>query len=248
MIALIAAVALETELLRPALEPAAESESGPFDFFRGTVAGHPVVLLHCGVGKANAAAGTAVLLGRTRPAMVVNLGCGGAYPGSGLEVGDIALASEEIHGDEGVDTPGGFLDMAALDLPLAVSGGRRFFNRLPVDGAALARARRALGATLESGGARLGVGPFVTVSTGSGTDFRAAALARRWAGVCENMEGAAIAQVCLRYAVPFLEVRGISNPTGNRDMQRWDLKRGAEAAQVACRDILSLWPRAQEPT
>ena len=41
-------------------------------------------------------------------------GIGGAYPSSGLNVGDVASAEIEIYGDLGAQSPSGFLDMQAL--------------------------------------------------------------------------------------------------------------------------------------
>jgi len=74
-------------------------------------------------------------------------------------------------------------------------------------------------------------GRFVTVSTCSGSRQRGEELARRFHGICENMEGAAVAQVCLRYGISCLEIRGISNLVDERDMKIWDIPRAVEAAQ-----------------
>jgi futalosine hydrolase len=71
-------------------------------------------------------------------------------------------------------------------------------------------------------------------------------MARRTGGICENMEGAAVAQVCALHGVPFLEVRGISNHTGDRDLSRWDVRKGAEIAQWAIRDFFLSWNDGKE--
>jgi len=42
--------------------------------------------------------------------------------------------------------------------------------------------------------------------------------------VVESMEGAALHYVCLMEKVPFLQIRAISNTTGDRDKNRWKLK------------------------
>lgn len=73
----------------------------------------------------------------------------------------------------------------------------------------------------------------VTVSTCSGTDQAAQSMVERTGGICENMEGAAVAQICRLYEVPFLELRGISNQVENRDLERWDLPAGSRIAQKA---------------
>ncbi len=241
MIAIIAAVSQETELLRRFLSPCEVLKCGRRDILRGSLFGQPGFLLHSGVGKANAAAAATSLIDSGRPSLVISLGCGGAYEGSGLAVGDLAVASEEIYGDEGVQAPGGFLDMHALGLPLVQRNGSLFFNRFPVDAQLLAKAKPILQAFAAAAGRRLAFGPFVTVSAGSGTDAAAQELTGRTGGICENMEGAAIAQICAMHNLPFLAIRGISNPTGNRDLSRWDIKKGAEIAQLAVRSLLAGW-------
>ena len=52
------------------------------------------------------------------------------------------------------------------------------------------------------------------------------------------MEGAAAAQACENFGVPLLELRGISNPTGTRDPQQWDVVGGATAAQQGILKLL----------
>jgi len=74
-------------------------------------------------------------------------------------------------------------------------------------------------------------GPFVTVSQCSGTRSRGDELYDRFGGLCENMEGAAAAHICAIYAIPFLEIRGISNLVEDRDTSKWRIQ---DAAQAAC--------------
>jgi futalosine hydrolase len=81
----------------------------------------------------------------------------------------------------------------------------------------------------------------VTVSTCTGTTSRARELEARYGGLCENMEGAAAAQVALLHGVPWLEVRGISNMVEDRDMKKWDVPRAALAVQQAVEQVLEGW-------
>jgi futalosine hydrolase len=80
-------------------------------------------------------------------------------------------------------------------------------------------------------GVKLVRGRFITVSTCSGCREHGEELVRRFQGICENMEGAAVAQVSLRYGIDCLEIRGISNLVDERDMKKWDIPRAVEAAQ-----------------
>jgi len=246
MILLIAAVPLETELLRREMAPCEVRRCGGRALYHGTLAGQAVALQHCGVGKANAAATTALLLDSLGPEAVLCFGSAGAYPGSGLQIGDLLLASEEIYGDEGALTSAGFLDMEKLGLPLAEAAGDHWFNRFPADPELLSHNQRLITAQVGSG-RRVAVGPLVTVSTCSGTTALGNELAQRTGGLGENMEGAAVAQVCVRFGVPFCEVRGISNLVEERDLRRWALAAAAEAAQQAVRAVLAGWGDRQVP-
>lgn len=181
-----------------------------------------------GVGKVAAAVAMCEVLARRRPRGVLLFGVGGAYPsrhrqGAALQVGDVVFVDPDAFGDEGVATPQGFLDLPALRLPgvpqLAGLGG-----------AAAAAAQQRLGVGVVSG---------TTVSTASGTDELSAALAARTGAAVESMEGAAVAFACARAAVPFLQLRAVSNWTGDRDRGGWDLPRAVAAVQAAVRRLLA---------
>ncbi|APG27991.1 futalosine hydrolase [Syntrophotalea acetylenivorans] len=233
MIAIIAAVAAETALLRQSLSPCEVRRCGARELFLGSLFDQKVALLHSGIGKINAASAVTALLETFKPEAVIVTGCAGAYPDSGLEVGDLVLASEEILADEGVLTPQGFIDFAALGFPLLEHGGPLMEQRFLADPQLLAEALPLIETAAIKAGARLATGPLVTVSTCSGTDQAARAMVQRTAGIGENMEGAAVAQICRLYEVPFLELRGISNRVENRNLERWDLPAGAKIAQRA---------------
>jgi futalosine hydrolase len=53
----------------------------------------------------------------------------------------------------------------------------------------------------------------------------------RFSGICENMEGAAVAQVASLYGVDCMEIRGISNLVEDRDLSRWNIPLAMELAQ-----------------
>ena len=241
MISLIAATATEANKIKELMTGTTEAKCGRFSLFKGRLSGHLVCLSICGVGKVNAAMTTEALLGERHPKSVILFGCGGAYPNSGLKIGDLAIATEEIYGDEGVQTPNGFLDMQKLGLPLGTYQEEPLYNRVPMNSPMLNEARAMLKPTLNALGQNLLTGPFVTVSCGSGTDQLAIDIAARTDGICENMEGAAVAQVCLLHKVPILELRGISNLTGTRNPDDWDIPKATDIAQRAVSELLTNW-------
>jgi len=240
-IAILAAVPLETELIRSYWGPWKVSDLGGFHLYKRKSTGMTLELLHSGVGKANAAA-AATLLALHQPQALLMVGCGGALPGSRLQVGDLALASSEIFGDEGVLTPQGFQDLAAMRLPLLSSSSLPLYNTCPVDPGWQQRAGEQLTPLAEAAKISLVTGPFVTVSTCSGTTAGGEILSRRSGAICENMEGAAAALVCARANIPFCEVRGISNLVEDRNLERWNLSGAADIAQQALIALLCTEP------
>jgi len=241
MIALLAAVAEETALLRETLEGSVRETVHGMAMLTGRIHGQDVCLTHGGVGKAAAAAATITLLQHYQPEALLLFGCGGAYQHSGLEIGDLALANREIFGDEGVATAHGFDDLATMGLAMR-QADETFFNSWPTDSQLRERAQPVLLELAEKQGLKVATGAFVTVSTCTGTTTRAIEIEQRTGGICENMEGAAVALACRQLAVPLLEIRGISNLVEDRDTARWDLAAGMTVAQAAVIRLLEKWP------
>jgi futalosine hydrolase len=209
---------------------------GHLPVYRGMVAEREVLIVVTGIGKVNAACAATLLLERFRPACLINTGCGGAFPGSGLSLGDLAIASSETFADEGVETPAGWRGLELIGIPVLEAGGARLFNSIPMP---QHLALDALSCAREAG-RNAEAGPFLTVSTCSGTKRQGEELLLRFPGICENMEGAALAQVALIYGVPLLEVRGISNFVEDRNLARWDLKRAVGEVQRFLSSFLEL--------
>jgi futalosine hydrolase len=226
-VVIIAAVPQEIELLEMALEHFGRVKTGGFEYVEGAIGKLRVVVSAGGVGKANAAAAAAVMIDRYQPQLVINTGCAGAYIGSGLVVGNLVVASEEVLADEGVIVAGGWKDLRYMNIPSVEQGGLDCYNLLPLSRHASEKAMQ----LADYYGVKLVRGRFATVSTCSGTRKYGSEIAHRWNAVIENMEGAAVAQVCLRCGVDCLEIRGISNIVDERDLLMWDIPQAVEAAQ-----------------
>ncbi len=86
-----------------------------------------------GVGKVNAAATAAAVLSNFAVAEVWNVGCAGAYGGSGLEVGDVLITSSCICGDEGILGNDGAMPTSSLGIPLVLKNGEPVCDFFPLD-------------------------------------------------------------------------------------------------------------------
>lgn len=206
-------------------------------YYKGNLTGIPVVMAVSGIGKVNAAHAVTRLVHDHTPFLIMNIGVGGAYPSSGLKIGDVAIAEKELYGDEGVLLKDGFHEADIIGIPLLKKGRRKYFNEFPLDRGLADRAVSAA-SLLTPYSSRKGV--FVTVSTCTGTTKRARDIEKKYHAVCENMEGAAIAHVCALYGIPLIEMRGISNMVGDRDLSGWNIELAAEHCQAAAREFLSV--------
>jgi futalosine hydrolase len=223
-------MAFEAEAL---LEDLRFPKSPGFALTAGTLFGKKVVHIASGMGIANAARAATVLMERFAPRLIVLFGIGGAYPSAGLGRGDIAVAEREVYADSGVLMGDGLHGMEETGIALVTKGRRKFFNEFPLEGKLARRALRAASLVAE---ARTGV--FLTVAQATGTLGRARQLERRYGALCENMEGAAVAQVCALYGLPLVEMRGISNVVEDRDTGKWDRPLAALNCQRAVTRLL----------
>ncbi len=182
-------------------------------------AGVRVQVVVSGVGAVAAALATQQAITSSdhpRPDLVISAGIGGAFEGSGLRPGMLAIASQIVQADLGAWDGERFLGLADLGLEVAPQQHGSF-------------------ATWQ-GGPLLGrkmnwpCGPFVTVNSATGSQAGAAELLRRVRGaLVEGMEGAGVAHAAYLSGIPVTELRGISNMVGPRNRASWDIA-GALAA------------------
>ena len=236
---ILGATALELSLIRSALSSSRTDEQGSWPMETGRIQDRSVAVLETGVGVVNSAAGLTYVLTKCRPAHILMLGCAGAYPESRLDLCDLAVATEEIYGEMGIRTRREWKDWQCSGIPLLEKNGDFFYNRFPLDPEWKNRSLRLARETLAPD-TRVLSGPFVTVSQVSADPWAARRMTLRFQGaLAENMEGAAAAHVALRFGIPFLEFRGISNMAGNRNKKNWRLRQAAEQSEKVAIDLIA---------
>ena len=159
-----------------------------------------------GVGVPVALAQTLLIAGRLRPARILNIGIAGAYPGSGLAIGDIIVGTSEVYGDVGFELP---------EEP-------RFRHISESPWGAPYQEPVTLTVFPEFAGAREGRG--CTVNACTGTEATGRLRERLFGAAFETMEGAAVAYAAYRLFTPVCEIRAISNIASDRDMRPENIK------------------------
>ena len=89
----------------------------------GQIAGKRVAVMEAGIGLVNTAQALTAFLEGNRVNQVVQCGIGGAFPASGLSVGDLAVATAEIMGEFGVAEASGWSDGSTIGIPVLDTDG-----------------------------------------------------------------------------------------------------------------------------
>ena len=197
-LAIIGAMAEEVAPLQRALVAPTDGGVGPWRWQSGMLDGVSVMLAICGIGKVNAAALTQALL-TDGAAAVLFTGVAGAVD-AGLAVGDLVVAEDAVQHDVDV-RPLGYALGEVPGEPLRWGADPELRDRLLVAAEAVAADE----------GLRCRLGRVASGDAFIADPERVQSLRRDFEATCAEMEGAAVAQVCARWGVPWAIVRSISD-------------------------------------
>jgi futalosine hydrolase len=227
------AVKEESAYLRDRLEKPHAFLLGGRAVVSGYLCGVPVRILTTGPGQVNTVQALTAAIEDERPALILQTGCAGAFEASGLGIGDIGIASEEIDAHLGVEPQEEGLPPEPLPFPVGHDDQREIRNRYLLDGHLAGRAGEIIGRVFSDGGVNTLLGPFLTVSTITATDGTAKKYHNAFTPCMESMEGAGAAHMAIHYRIPFLEIRAASNEVGKRDRESWNLQLAFERSGQA---------------
>ena len=190
----------------------------------------------CGFGPVVAAARTAELCARLRPARVLLVGIAGAYdvarhpPGSAAEFAAVALDGV------GVGRGRDFLPPPALGFP-------QWPGSAGADGEARGAAPILERLELAAPAGAPALAPLLlTTCAASACQVEADERRARFpAAAAEDMEGFAVASACALAGVRLRIVRGISNRVGDREAGRWRIPAALAEARLLALEILASW-------
>ena len=202
-IGIIGAMAQEVNILAGQLDNAERYEHAGFVFHTGTRHGLEVIILQSGIGKVNAAVGTAILLERHQPDAIFNTGSAGGFA-TDLAIGDVIISDEVRHHD---------VDAVVFGYELGQVPG------MPAAYHADSRLRDiARGAIAALGEVNVREGMIATGDAFMADPERVATTRAQFPTMLAvEMEGAAIAQTCYLYDCPFVVIRALSDIPGSGD-------------------------------
>ncbi|TKB47853.1 5'-methylthioadenosine/S-adenosylhomocysteine nucleosidase [Thalassotalea mangrovi] len=197
---IIGAMEPEVAILKSQLDNVSESQYAGYTFYSGTIDGNEVVLVQSGIGKVAAALATALLIDKFKPDYIVNTGSAGGFEQS-LQVGDIVISAEVRYHDADVTAFGYEIGQLPAMPPAFVPHPT------------LVKAAQTGIEQLENIQTMTGL---ITTGDTFMTKEEDIAKARKNfpAMAAVEMEGAAIAQTCHQFTVPFVIIRSLSDIAG----------------------------------
>lgn len=186
----------EQKQLANQLENPTERKEGPFTYTEGTIKNNTIILMQCGIGKVNAAAGAVEMIRNFAPDCIISTGVAGGID-SCLNVMDVVVSSRIVYHDVWCGEGNAYGQIQGL--PLYFTGNETLFQcAISLDTE-----------TAIHGGLICSGDKFITdrqeLETIK-TNFPE--------GLAVDMESASIAQVCHLYEVPFISFRIISDTPG----------------------------------
>ena len=217
---LICAIPQELSHLRALMVHATADEVARVGFDTGTIDGHDVVLASAGMGKVNTAVVATLLADRFGCRTIVFSGVAGGLDPD-LSIGDVVIADRAVQHDVGVLEDDRLVPYQAGHVPFINPTQRLGY---PTERALLTRVKNRLeGFALPplsrvAGGhdkpPRITYGTILTGDQYLTSEARREHLHSELGGLAIEMEGAAVAQVCEAFAIPWLIIRALSDLAG----------------------------------
>ena len=195
MIGIMGAMPEEIQTLLESLEAKEEKKLGPFTLYKGLLEAKSVMIALCGISKVNAAALTQVMILEGIDKLIFTGVAGGLEPT--MAIGDIVIGTDLVQHD---------VDVTALGYKLGEVPGEPFSWQTDavLHGAALEAAKQLKDINVYAG--RILSGDVFLDSKDKVTMLRTT-----FNGICAEMEGASVAQVCTKWNIPFVVIRSISD-------------------------------------
>ncbi|WP_268913795.1 5'-methylthioadenosine/adenosylhomocysteine nucleosidase [Lentilactobacillus sp. SPB1-3] len=204
---IICAMGEELAILQGKLENEASKKVGHTEFFEGTIADQPVVIVQSGIGKVQAAITASILINDFNVDALINSGSAGGI-GEGLSVGEVVVSSQTAYHD--VDVTASNYEVGQLPgLPARFDADEELVDEI-------------MAAAKESG-MKSQRGLIVSGDQFIADSQKIATIKKNFPdALCCEMEGAAIGQVAYENNIPYAVIRAMSDVGDENADQSFD--------------------------
>ena len=219
-IGIIGAMDVEVSSLKEAARITRTTRIAEMDFCEGTLGGKNVVIVKCGMGKVNAGICANTLIREFGCTRIINTGVAGSLDNR-MNIGDIVVSADAVQHDFNVE----FLGFSKGEIPYT---GLYAF---PADEALRAAAAEAVRASAPD--TQVFEGRVCSGDQFISTKEQKETILSNFGGLCCEMEGAAIAQVCYLNRTPFVVIRAISDKPDETELVDYTVFEAEAAAKCA---------------
>jgi len=195
---IIAAMESEIAGIRDCMTMDSAEEVAGMSFVRGTIGEKPVIAVMSGIGKVNAGVCAQILISRFGVSQIINMGVAGSLTEE-LGIGDFIVSSDAVQHDVDVTAAGSRPGEIPLISKVSFSADKK------LRAAAVAAIRSAVPGSAVLEGRVCTGDQFITARE------QAERISGQFGGLCCEMEGGAVAQVCYLNGIPFVVIRTISD-------------------------------------
>lgn len=223
---IIGAMESEVTAIKDAMADVRVTRVSGMEFARGSIAGSEVVVVQCGIGKVNAAVCAQTLINGFGVDRVVNTGVAGSLTDE-LTINDFVVSVDAVQHDYDVTAIG----FAPGEIPY--TGMVAFPADEGMRERAVEAVRRAAPTSKVLEGRICSGDQFIA------TTEQRERIVSTFGGLCAEMEGAAIAQVCHLNGTPYVIIRAISDDSDGMTYEEFQ----AEAARECANAVLTMLAR-----
>jgi adenosylhomocysteine nucleosidase len=213
----VVVVAMPSEL-RHALEATSRhqrADMGPWTRWRVDLDGATLDLVLSGIGMVNAGAALSRAIAELSPTVVLNYGCAGAHK-SDMHPGDVVVGTSYVHHRAVTILPSG--EERHGGSPVSPRDSTLFMQRFDADEMLLGAARSAAEnwrpkpwPFTPEAQPSVHWGPLTSADAWTQATTLISQIHSEHGTFCEDMEAAALAQICFMHQLPFLAIKDISN-------------------------------------
>ena len=198
VIGIIGAMDVEVSTLKDATNITKTKTITGMDFCQGRLGGKDVVIVKCGMGKVNAGVCANILINDFGCTKIINTGVAGSLD-SKIDIGDIVISTDAVQHDFDAS----FLGFAKGEIPY--TGEYAFPADADLRSAAVEAVKECTHGIHVFEGRVCSGDQFISETKQKDT------ITSNFGGMCCEMEGGAIAQVCYLNNIPFVIIRAISD-------------------------------------
>ena len=216
---IIGAMESEVSTLKANMDDVQVTTISGMDFATGTIGGNAVTVVQSGVGKVNAGICAQTLINAFGATRVINTGVAGSLT-SALSINDFVVSVDAVQHD---------YDASAIGF----KKGEILYTGLvafPADEALRAQAVAAIREAAPS--SKVIEGRVCSGDQFISTPEQVEAITSEFGGLCAEMEGAAIAQVCYLNATPYVIIRAISDDSDGMSFEEFQAAAAKECASA----------------